>query len=396
VFQKIINFFTTNITAKLLALLFALGIWMYVAAGESRVDKFPGRIPIEPKNVPVGMAIADDLGSVEVKIKASYSSWQHLSIDKFTASVDLAGLGTGTYRTDVDVKVSDPAVSVVEKNPSKVTVSLEPLTTKKVPITVRIEGKTGSGFAAGEATTDPSELEVKGAKSLVDNILSASVMVKLNGETTDLDSKVRPTAFDANGKEIRGIIFTPDSVLVKVPISRATNTKTVGIKVSVTGDPKENYWISKIIVTPSVAVVTSEPEQLKDLEYLETVKIDISGIFKTLNKDVDLILPEGIALLSNQRQVKVSVYVAPNLTAKEIPATLVYKGKMGSTSSTVKVKVTGPISSLNNLYSRDVVINIDLSGRSSGSYTIDRGSITVPSGIDIIDYSPKTINIIIE
>jgi YbbR domain-containing protein len=395
-FKKIFIFFTTNIIAKILALFFALAIWVYVTTGEAKVDRFPGNIPIEPRNVPVGMAIADELGNVEVKIKAPYASWQKLSADDFTAYVDLGGLDIGTYRIDVEIHISDPSISIIEKDPAKVTVSLEPLTSKEVPVAVKIEGKAAEGFATGETSTEPPKVEVRGAKSLVDNILDASAIVKLNGEDVDLEKKVRLTAFDASSKEIKNISFMPDSISVKIAITRATNTKTVGIKASIVGDPKENFWVSKVIITPSVAVVSGEPEELKELEYLETARIDIANISKTLDKEVDLVLPEGIALISRKRKFKVLVSVAPNLSVKEIPATLNFIGKPGSTSSTVEVKVSGPISILNNLYSGHVVIDIDLSNRGSGVYNIDKSAIKVPSGIDVVDFSPKIINIIIE
>jgi len=394
--MRIFKFFTTNITAKILALVFAIGVWTYVATGQTKVDRFPGRIPIEAKNIPSGMAIADDLGSVEIKIKAPYSSWQRLSADDFTANVDLSGLDVGTYRMDVNVSVSNSAVSVVEKNPSKVTIRLEPLVTKKVPVAIKLDGKPADGFAAGEAVTTPDQVEVRGAKSLVDSILNAQATLGLNGENSDFEKKVKLSAFDAASQEIKSVSFAPDTVIVKVPVMRATNTKTVGIKAIITGDPSENFWVSKVIVTPSVAVITGEPEVLKNIEYLETTRVDINNISKNKSLDADLILPEGIALLSNQNKVKVTVYVSPNLSIKELPATFNFIGRSASASSNVKVRLAGPIIMLNNLTSRDIILNIDMSSRSSGAFVINKNDFSVPSGIDVIDFSPKTININVE
>lgn len=394
--MRILKFFTTNIAAKILALLFAIVVWTYVATGQTKVDQFPGRIPIEAKNIPVGMAIADDLGTVGIKIKAPYSTWQRLSADDFAADVDLSGLDVGTYRIDVNVHTSNPAISIVEKSPSKVTVTIEPLVAKKIPVTAKLEGKPADGFAAGEITALPAETEVRGAKSLVESILNAQATLGLSGESSDIEKKVKLSAFDASGNEIIGVNFTPDTVGVKIAITRATNTKTIGIKANITGDPKENFWVSNVIVTPSVVTVTGEPEALKNLEYLETARVEISNISQTKTSEADLILPEGIALISGEKKVKVSVYVSPNLSVKEIPATLNFIGRSGSTTSVVKAKVSGPIYILNNINSRDIVINIDLSSRGSGAYTINKQNFSVPTGIDVIDFSPQNININVE
>jgi len=395
-FKRILSFFTTNITAKILALLFALGVWFYVAAGQAKVDVFPAQIPIEIKNLPPQRAVVGDLGTCQVKIKASYYTWQQLSANDFSAYVDLAGLDTGTHQLEINVRVTDSSVSVVEKNPAKVRVKLEPLISKKFPIKVGLEGKPAGGYTTGEISIEPSEVEVNGPQSLVEGITEIKTTIRLSGENTDVERVGHFTALDNSGQKVSNINFSPSSAKIKIPIVKGANIKTVGIRANITGDPKENYWISKIIVTPAVVAVKGEAEILKDLEYLDTEKIDVTDINKTISRDVDLILSRGIILENGSKKIKVMVYVTPNLSVREIPATLIYKGKIGSTSATVKVKVSGPLALLNNLHSSDVLIIIDLTGRGSGSFAIERKDIEAPTGIDVIDFSPKTINIVID
>jgi len=394
--KKILKFFTTNISAKILALFFSLIIWIYVASGESKVGNFPGQIPIEVRNVPIGKAVAEDLGACQIKIKAPYSVWQNLSSDSFSAYVDLEGVDIGTHQLDVNVKTNNPAISIIEKNPSKVIVKIEPLTSKKIPVSIKIEGKPSPGYASGEIINEPSEVEAYGAKSVIDSLFNAQGIIKLNNEDSDIEREVTLIAYNNSGQAIKNVNLQPSKIKSKVLINKATNIKTVGIKANVVGDPKENFWVSKIIVYPSVATITGEPEELKNIEYLETEKINISDLDKSLDKDVELILPEGIALVAGQNKIKVSVIISAEISVKELPATLIYKGKMGSTRNTVKVKLSGPIFLLNNLTSDNILVIIDLTGRGSGSYTIEKKDIQIPQGFSLIDYSPKIINISID
>lgn len=391
-----VGFFTKNLGAKILALIFALSLWFYVAVGEARVDKFPGKIPIEVKNVPVGMAVSDYFEGVDLKIKAPFSTWQKLSSDSFQAFVDVNNLDVGTYRLDVNIKVSEPEVSIVEKNPSKVTVHLEEVTEKNVPINFKIEGKVADGFATGELESDPKEVKIKGAKSLVERITNATAVVGLSGEMSDTEKFVPLIIFDGSGNEIKNLEIFPSNVKVKVPISKATNIKTVGIKAAITGNPAENFWVSKIVAFPSTAVVTGEAENLKSLDFLETTKLDITNISSNLTKNVDLVLPSGISLVSNERSIKITVYVSPNTTTKSVPASFNFIGGKGSTTTVVNVIVSGPVSGLSGISAGNVVINFNVSGKSSGSAEVTRDMISLPAGFDVVDFSPKNINLVVE
>lgn len=392
-FKRFLKFFTTNVLAKILAFLFALFVWIYVASGQAKIDFFPGRIPIEAKNIPSDRALVGDLGTCQVKIKAPYNVWQELSIDDFSAFVDLSGLDRGIYKLEVKIEVDNPSVSILEKTPAKIDVKLEPLISKKVPVAVKIEGKPASGFATGEIEIENQEVEARGAKSLVESTLEVRGNIRLNGEASDVTRKIRLTAFSNSGEEIPQVQLYPKVTQVKISIIRASNIKTVGIKVNIVGDPAENYWVSKIVTTPSVAVVSGEPEELKNLEYLETERVDITGTNKNLSKEANLILPNGINLLHSLKKVQVLIYISPNLSTRQLPATLIYKGKIGYSPDTVKVKISGPVTLLNRLNSSDIILNIDLTERGFGDYSISKSDISVPANIEIIDFTPKVIKV---
>jgi len=84
-----IKLLTKNLWIKLFCLLAAILLWVYVAAGQSAVGKFPGNIEIRAINVPSGLVAIFDNQSVEIKIMADSATWRKLSADSFTAYVDL-------------------------------------------------------------------------------------------------------------------------------------------------------------------------------------------------------------------------------------------------------------------------------------------------------------------
>lgn len=386
------GFFTKNIGIKILALVFAISLWVYVTSGEAKTDSFPGSIPIQIRNIPKDAALVDEIEDLNLKIKAPYPSWKNLSVDDFGAYIDLAGLSQGVYEMDVKVQVSDPQVQIIEKNPSRVTIHLDPVISRKVPVSVKIEGKAGEGFASGEPQVDTKEVEIKGAKTKVEEISYATALVVLDGEMAKIERSVRLIAFDSKGKEIKNVVFTPSVVKVAIQIEPAANVKNVGIKVNIVGQPKAGYWVSKVTTLPTTVNIKGDQEKMEKIEYLETAEIDVSNLSSGISKTAVLSLPEGISLVDTDFNISVRIYISEDLITRTIPASFTFSGA-GSTSNIVNVTVSGPSSSVDALGSGNVVINI---GDKIGNVSIAKEMISTPSGIEIIDFSPKVINVIVE
>jgi YbbR domain-containing protein len=386
------RFFTKNIGVKILALIFASSLWVYVTSGEAKTASFPGNVPIQIRNVPKDMALVDEIENLKLKIKAPYSSWQKLSVDNFEAYIDLAGLSVGVYEMDVKVQVSDPQVQIIEKNPSRLTIHLDPVVSKKVPVAVKIEGNAGEGFSPSEPEVDIKEVEIKGAETRIEEISEATAIVGLNGEMAKIEKTVRLISFDSKGKEIKNISFSPSIVKVSVLIEPAANVKTVGIKVNIIGQPQAGYWVSKVTTLPSTVTIKGDQEKMKKIEYLETANIDVTNLSSGISKIITLSLPEGIGLTEAQEGILVKIFISQDVITRTLPASFTFSGA-SSSSNIVNVTVSGPVSSVGSLSSKDIVINV---GQAVGSVSITSEMISVPAGIQIIDFSPKVINVIVE
>lgn len=386
------NFLTKNLGAKILALVFATFLWVYVVGVSDKLANFPAKIPIIVKNLSSNLAVATELPEVDLKIRAPYASWEKLTADNFTCFVDLAGFRPGEYELDIQAVCSDPAVVVLEKKPFRIKVKIDPLTSKKVPLEAKFEGKPGEGYIVTNSEILPKEVEIRGAKSVLDNILSVYGVIYLDGEMTRIQRKIEVVALDAQGNKIKNLTFEPDSADATVLIQKAADIKTVGIKVNLTGSPNQNYWVSKIIAEPAILILGGKAEALKNTNYIETEKINISGIFSNSTYKAKLIIPEGIRVSGNIKEVEVKVYLSAQESTKAVSASFKYKNGTGSTGDVVKVTLSGPI---NMLSSAKVSITIDLAGKDPGSYkiNIEESMVNIPSGTKVINFSPKTIDI---
>lgn len=398
-----IKIITHNFLAKLVCLILAIGVWVYVTSGESKIDSFPGGLPLSLKNTPANLVVVKDVDTINLKISAEKGIWRTLTAKNFEAYVDLSGLGEGVHELPVNVKSDINDVKIIDINPAKVMVRLEPSVTKTVPVEAKIEGSAAEGMIAGEPEFYPEKVDITGAKSYVEKVTKATVVIKLDGESEKIDKTMPLLAYDDQDKLIKEITFKPVEVEVSLPIIKGGNTKTVGIVAKTSGSPQSGYWVSQIVVSPAVVVITGTSTALGKTDYLETRSINIDGATSEKKQFISLNLPLGITLLDEkQAQVEVTIFLASISSQKEVTASLNYQNLAnnlsisGTDPTSVKVLISGSSDRLQSLDSSKVVLNLDLSKyNSAGTFAIDisKSSVTIPDGLQIISVVPSSIRV---
>ena len=397
---------TKNLGIKIFCLIAATILWIYIAAGQNTIAKYPGSIKIKAINVPSGLVAIYDNKTVDIKIMAEPSVWSKLSVDSFSAYVDLSGQKEGTYELPVNVVSSAAGVDIVEKTPDKIVVSLEPIVTKEVSINKKVEGSAAEGLVAGNIDLSPGTTTLRGPKSVVNSITEATALIKLNGESEKFTKTVGLTALDESGEVIDNLEFDPAEVTATVAIVKASNNKTVGVRVKTTGTAKTGYYVSNISVSPSTVDITGATSLLADVSYVETLAVDLTNQSTDIERDVNLNIKNGIALqVGSPAKVHIKISLTLNQTTKELSATILPINlnsayQVSNLSPTeVKVVCSGPTDVISKLKSSDVVLNLDFSGRTLSettfSFNISPSNFKTPDNVDVISAVPSSINVTI-
>jgi YbbR domain-containing protein len=205
------EFLFRNIVLKILALIFAIAMWFFVVGEKGSEVGF--LIPLELKDIPADLMITNEVNShLDVRISGPKTLLSGLSPAEIGIAIDLSKSKAGDNVFPVfpkDVK-APRGLSVTRVNPTSINVTLEPLITKKVPITVRLTGKPQKGFALGEVTVNPPEVQITGAEKEIKGLKSISTQPididKLDKEVTEtvlLDlSKLHLIKIDSDTAEI--------------------------------------------------------------------------------------------------------------------------------------------------------------------------------------------------
>lgn len=183
---------THNLTLKLLSLLVAVGVWLWVS-GEERLEfSFPAPLVLQNLPGPVALA-ADPPDEVMVRLRAPEVLLKSLSAGDIDARLDLTGLTPGEHPTPITPeRVRAPyGAEVVRVVPEVVTLRLEPRVVREVAVEPRVEGTVEKGFRVAQVSVEPRRVAVEGPEGAVNAVQRlATARVPLDGRREPFSASV--------------------------------------------------------------------------------------------------------------------------------------------------------------------------------------------------------------
>jgi YbbR domain-containing protein len=360
------------------AILLSVAFWLLVQTelNPERSDVFD--LAVEPTNVPAGLIVVNqaDWRAVQVRLAAPRDVFSQLRASQLRAYVDVKGAGPGQASFPVEVPAPDPLVRVSDPVPARVTVRLEELARKTVPVRATLDGSPPFGYRPGRATLNPSTITISGPTSFVRQVESATVDVRLEGVTTDVNVMLPPLLLDGQGERVAGNApgaeITPASVQAQVPITQQVSYKEVGVRPVVRGSVPPGYWVQSVSVDPAVVTAIAEPRVLGTVDAIDTDPIDLTGVATSFTRPVALQVP-GDIVLARSDQPLVSVQIAA-LTMRQsirVPVRVLNTAPglfLASDVPIVEIVANGPTDQ--GLSAADVQANVDTSGLDAGSYSL--------------------------
>ena len=171
--------------------------------------------------------------------------------------------------------------------------------------------------------------------------------------------------------------MSPRSAVAILPILDTATLKTVPVIPSITGHPMSGYAVASGSCTPAIVMVTGTAAVLSQVQAISTIAVDVSGESGILTKQVDLILPPGVSLVSGSKAVscrvvieQVVVLAIPDVQIEVRGAGSGWKVSLGTTSASVLI--SGTNSAVMALRSSQIKVYVDVSQPplADGSYAV--------------------------
>lgn len=294
------NKLKNNTKIKIISLLSALVLWIYVMAV---VDPDDTKLF---EDVPVAVTNIDELSDNDLIVYPEsdlvadiYITGRLSDLQKITAE-DIHIYGTINNPMEGNNKLALKAnitkqVSYEFKS-DFIVVRLEKLIHEKKEIRSDITGRYKDDVDT--IILDADSVNISGPRILIDQVkyIKASVSIDSN-DKDNLTQRVKLVPVNNLGKEVKGVNLDIKSVNAEI---RLLEEKEVPINLQVEDTSVD---ISNYEVTPQTVTIKGKKDIIDTITYINTKKTDLSGI-NTLSK-IELDIPEEIT--SNSKQVSVKV-----------------------------------------------------------------------------------------
>lgn len=391
-----LEIFRRNLGAKGISFLFAILFWLFVM-NQVSPDTITGdqtyTIPLVANGVPQNMIVMTKLPSVRVRLQGINPS---ANIKDLYAEIDLSG-GTAGERSYAVKVNAPPGMKALDTQPGEVSLKLDIVQEKTVPVDVVISGIPAEGYELGIPLVRPSAVNVRGPSSILSTLSKVTVEVSATG-AKDTIQVSRPVSFlDKEGKPIFGpdpsvdiLNAYPSSVDVIDPvIAKGLSSKMIPLSVMSTGTPAQGKVLSSLIASPASVQVLGTDQALKGFDSLKIGPVDITNLTEDKSFQIPLekvTLPAGITF-SKGTVLSVIAQIGPGVIQKQISGVTVQIRNIGADldidqpAPPVNIVVEALPDILKSLTSDQIQLWVDASGQEAGTYTDVKVYWQLPPGV---------------
>lgn len=417
----------SNLGAVVLALLLAIVIWIMATLDldplEDRI--FPNvslHLIHQPENTVLLSAVPRQ---ITVTARAQRSELEELDQTDFRATLDLTGVPTGT---SVTVPISATCrlygARVRSIVPEEQSVLLEELKSDVWPVEIRLTGQVAQGYEYVRSIVSPSQVEIRGPRSYLEQVASVVAPVELEGLDRNFTTTVsvmllgadgdpapglEQEVLDASGQRVPGLQVTQGTVSIRVDVrSYADFRHDIRVVPVIAGQPAPGYRQGTVSVQPAFVKFKGTAEVLETLpDFVETEPVPISGTMQTQLWPALLVVPDGVDVVDDDYEtlslVNVTVRIEPILATRALTGTIEIirvppEWRAVAIPPVVDVTVEGPQVIVSNLRPEDLRVFVNVSGSGLGVYAFEP-QVTVkvsPETVRLVSVVPETVLVRLE
>ena len=262
---------------RLLSLFFAVLLWYFVV-GEDKVDTSI-YIPVEIVNLPRELVIANQFKKqIEVSVSGPRGLIDSIRRQRLNRTVNLAKATTGTVvvRNEPESISLPRGVNILRIQPTHITLMIDRLVEKTLPVELRITGRPAEGYELVSAQVEPPIITISGPQATLGpetQLLTEPLDIGgLDGSVTrQVALRLAPAVIDLIGETV---------VSARVVIREKTTPREFGaIPLAVSqADPALAYQFSPTTLTVTARVPLSQVHEPARLTPKIRATINVAGL----------------------------------------------------------------------------------------------------------------------
>jgi len=285
---------------RLISILAAIVIWFWVFAERNPIIDDIVRVPLGTTELARDLVVADQPSMVEIHFRGNANVVNRISSGDFRAYVVLDQVNVGA--NSVQVRINFPiGVRITDIQPSWVSVYIDQMSFRQVPVEVIVNGQAARGYVLGDAQITPGEVLISGPGNLLDSIGRVYVSATFDNLSEDYFQYLPVLVEDTDGNLImEWVDVIPGSVSALIPVIEDVPTRIVPVLINLVGELRPGLEMNRVLVYPATVKIYGSRDAINETGYL-TLEVDITEIEEDTNLEVDLELPQGITHANNER-----------------------------------------------------------------------------------------------
>lgn len=305
---RIIDFFRRNALKKLIALIAAFFMWVYVMADQDPPIEESYTVPLIISNTPYEFVALCDDKNIRVVTRAPRSNFVKYNANAFRVYVNVDGLGEGDHQ--IIPKVDMPqGFELVETHPSVVNIKLDPLVEPQMPLELITTGSVAADSAVKDMRPSMDIVTVVGPKTYVEQIVKVYGIVNFTGNTSSFELQIPMNAVDANDNSLPHVHVVPSVITVSVDIESGLKKKIVPVIPELSA--ADGWALTKTSVEPAQIEISGAESAVNSIVTLKTLPFTVQTGQRLFKGTLKLDIPEGITVKSDEVTVSAEVVRKP-------------------------------------------------------------------------------------
>ena len=289
-----INQIKNNTKIKIISLLSALVLWLYVMAvvdpEETRlIEDIPVTISTMREIKEKDLVIYPEVElTANIYITGKISEIQKVKKENIHVYGQISTPIEGRNKVFLKANI-EGSVTHKFKEENFTFIDLEKLVTEKRSIDIDIENSLKNNIDT--LNQDKDSLRVSGPRSLVDKVQKVVANLDGSNKVDDFSSNLTLYPVDGNGDRVEGVTLSDNKVSVNVTLLKQ---KTVPIKAIFNEYESNKDKINDYKITPGSIIIKGKKDIIENINYINTKPIDLSNITDNISKNIELDIPSGI------------------------------------------------------------------------------------------------------
>lgn len=368
------NRLKNNTKIKLISLLSALVLWLYVMTVEDPVEtRTFSDIPVTITNMSVleerGLTIypKEEL-LADISIRANLSSLRPINRDNIYIYGRLDDPKEGKNVVYLQANLPE-RVNKYDIKPNVITLDLEKVVNEKRSISVDVEGEPKINIDNIE--TNKKTVDVSGPRTLVNRVTSIKATLDASDKYKDFSTKLKLVPVDANGDAVKGVKLDDNFVVATV---KFLQEKVVPVKLVFDDSVSNQSNLENYSINPKDITIEGKKEALDNINGINTKPITANDLKSNNSIDVALDIPKDVKIKNNISSIKLNIN--KNITSEflisksdiEIVSKESETGKEVDLSKIPEnIKITVSYSDeIKDLSQKDIQLYIDMADTSQG------------------------------